>query len=131
MTIAVVGSSPKVSGRRMASPAEGPRPGMAPTNMPTSTPTHRNSRVVGDSTPRMPFTRLAKMSIQGSESLGGLGVAVELEGGRDHGGAAGGGLRKAPPAAGTAASAAPGGPNRPARAGPPSRTAGFRAEAAR
>jgi hypothetical protein len=41
MMTAPVGSMPNVTGSRMASAAEGPKPGMMPTIMPTITPMRR------------------------------------------------------------------------------------------
>ena len=65
MTTAPIGSMPKVSGIRIAIPADGPKPGMIPTTMPTSAPIIRNTRLVGVSATDIPSQRSANRSIGG------------------------------------------------------------------
>ena len=69
MTTAPIGSMPKVSGMRIAIPADGPKPGMMPTTMPTIAPIIRNRRLVGVRATDMPSQRSANRSMR---SLPGL-----------------------------------------------------------
>ncbi len=61
--MAVVGSMPKVSGRRMATPFGPPSPGSTPTTMPSSTPIIMNMLFCQESATWNPFSRSVRFSI--------------------------------------------------------------------
>src|SRR5919199_1501269 len=63
MMMPEVGSMPKVSGRRSATPEGGPTPGSAPISMPTITPATAIIRLKGVSATPKPMARLARKSI--------------------------------------------------------------------
>src|SRR5687768_11821536 len=65
MTIALVGSTPKVSGRSSAMPADVPMPGSAPTIWPRTTPIRTKRRFVGDRAVAKPSARRLRDSIIG------------------------------------------------------------------
>ena len=54
ITIALVASSPKVSGSRIEMPASGPMPGSMPTSVPTRQPTKANHSTSGRSATEKP-----------------------------------------------------------------------------
>ncbi len=59
ITIALVASSPKVSGSRMLMPASGPMPGSIPTSVPTRQPRNAYHRTSGRSATENPSSRLS------------------------------------------------------------------------
>jgi len=61
ITIALVASSPKVSGSRILMPASGPIPGSIPTSVPTRQPMKANHRMSGRSATENPSARLLRM----------------------------------------------------------------------
>ena len=60
ITIALVASSPKVSGNRIEMPASGPMPGSMPTSVPTTHPRNANHSTSGRSATEKPSRRLSK-----------------------------------------------------------------------
>src|SRR6476469_3279959 len=62
ITIALVASSPKVSGRRMEMPASGPMPGRTPTRVPTRQPMNAYHNTLGCNATEKPSQRLSNVT---------------------------------------------------------------------
>ena len=60
ITIALVASSPNVSGKRIEMPASGPMPGSMPTSVPTTQPRNANHSTSGRSATEKPSMRLSR-----------------------------------------------------------------------
>jgi len=65
MMMAEVGSSDKVSGSRMAIPAEAPNPGMIPTIIPMKAPRRSKSIFVNVKATEKPCDKLDSISLKG------------------------------------------------------------------
>jgi hypothetical protein len=66
MIIAAAGFIRKVSGRSIAMVAGGPRPGITPITVPSTTPTKHQSRFIGCSATEKPCISPERISIYGS-----------------------------------------------------------------
>ncbi len=62
ITIALVASSPKVSGSRIEMPASGPMPGSTPTSVPTTQPRNAYHSTVGCNATVKPSQRLSRVT---------------------------------------------------------------------
>src|SRR5215813_4915630 len=62
MTIALVASSPNVTGSRMLMPASGPMPGSMPTSVPTRQPRNAYHSTSGRNATENPSSRLSKVA---------------------------------------------------------------------
>src|SRR5262249_54369396 len=67
MTIALVASSPNVTGRRMLMPASGPMPGSTPTSVPTRQPRNAYHSTSGRNATEKPSSRLSRVASTGLE----------------------------------------------------------------
>src|SRR5215470_20066406 len=70
ITIALVASSPNVTGSRMLMPASGPMPGSMPTRVPTRQPRKAYSSTSGRNATEKPSSRLSRVASTLEESNG-------------------------------------------------------------
>ena len=81
ITIALVASSPKVSGSRIEMPASGPMPGSTPTRVPTRQPMNAYHSTPGCNATEKPSSRLSKVaSTSGLRSQNRSALERRLEG---------------------------------------------------
>src|SRR5262250_32060 len=69
ITIALVASSPNVTGSRMLMPDSGPIPGSTPTSVPTRQPRKPYSRTSGRKATEKPSARLSRVASTGAASV--------------------------------------------------------------